>query len=173
MNVGKKFERDFQKSVPDYALIYRLPDPAQSFDRNNNLRFSKKNPFDFLMWDSNGRTLFALELKTVAGKSISFEREKSESKDIHLYQINGLTEWSKYNGIIAGFVISFRSMDKTIFLRIEDFNKLAEIIEKKSFTIQDLDDNDIKYFVIPQELLRVRYRYDVDNFIQNILKDGM
>ena len=173
MNVGKKFERDFQKSVPDYALIYRIPDPAQSFGGSNNLRFSKKNPFDFLMWDSNGRTLFALELKTVAGKSISFEREKGENKEIHLYQINGLTEWSKYNGIIAGFVISFRSIDKTIFLRIENFNRLVELIEKKSFTIQDLENNNIDYFVIPQTLLRVRYRYDVDHFIQNILKDGM
>lgn len=173
MNVGKKFERDFQKSVPDYALLYRLPDPAQSFDRNNNLRFSKKNPFDFLMWDSNGRTLFALELKTVAGKSISFEREKGENKDIHLYQIDGLTEWSKYRGIVAGFVISFRSMDKTIFLRIENFNRLVGLIEKKSFTIQDLESSSIDYFVIPQTLLRVRYRYDVDYFINNISKDGM
>lgn len=53
-NVGKIFEEQWKKSTPDYALLYRLPDAAQSFGGSNKLRFSSKNPFDF----------FALGFKT-------------------------------------------------------------------------------------------------------------
>ena len=71
-NIGKVFEEQIKKSVPDYALLYRLPDAAQSFGGSNTLRFSRKNPFDFLLWDSKRHILYALEMKTVSGKSISF-----------------------------------------------------------------------------------------------------
>ena len=81
-NIGKRFEDDFRKSVPSYALLYRIPDSAQSFGGSSNLRFSRKNPFDYLMWDSKKHILYALELKTVAGKSISFERCREENKEI-------------------------------------------------------------------------------------------
>lgn len=74
MNVGKVFESRIQKCVPDYAKIFRLPDSAQSFGKSRNLRFSRKNPFDYFMWDSSRHYLYALELKTVKGKSISFEK---------------------------------------------------------------------------------------------------
>ena len=31
-NVGKQFEDNFKKSVPDYVLSHRPPDSAQAFD---------------------------------------------------------------------------------------------------------------------------------------------
>ena len=122
------------------------------------------------MWDSVGRILFALELKTVKGKSISFERTKDDHGEIHKHQIEGLTEWAKYDGVISGFIIEFRQIEKTIFLEIDDFNKLIELISKKSFTIKDLENNNIPYIVIGQEKARTRYTYDIDNFIENIRK---
>ena len=39
-SIGKQFEDNFRKSVPDYALSYRPPDSAQGFDvgaSNNSL----------------------------------------------------------------------------------------------------------------------------------------
>ena len=70
-NIGKIFEAQIAKSMPDYVLLYRLPDSAQSFGNCKNLRFSNKSPFDFLLWNSREHVLYALELKTVKGKSIS------------------------------------------------------------------------------------------------------
>lgn len=104
-NTGKRFEADFKKSVPSYALLYRLPDSAQAFGGSSNLRFSSKNPFDYLIWNSKSHILYALELKTVAGKSISFERNKEEHGEIHWHQVEGLNKWNKYDGIVCGFII--------------------------------------------------------------------
>ena len=161
MNVGKQFEQDFSKSVPDSVLIYRLPDAAQSFG-GGNLRFSRKNPFDYIMYD--GSTLFALELKTVKGKSISFERMKEDSGDIHYHQIVGLNEWNKYRGTICGFVVNFRDLERTVFIPIHKFNELVENTTKKSLNINDLVGNVIE---IGTEKVRTRYRYDIEKFIND------
>ena len=159
-NPGKIFEQEWAKSVPEYTLLYRLPDTAQSFGRNGNLRFSKKNPFDYLLWDSKKHLLYALELKTVKGRSISFERGKEESKEIHYHQIIGLNTWNKYDGIISGFLISFRDIETTIFLPIESFNELISVIDKKSFNLDDLKNRSFPFCVIPQKKIRTRYIYD-------------
>ena len=76
MNIGKVFERNFVKCVPDYVGVIRIPDPAQSFSHASNLRFTRKNPYDFILWNPRTYTFYALELKTVKGKSISFERSE-------------------------------------------------------------------------------------------------
>ena len=132
-NTGKLFENDFKQSVPAYALLYRLPDPAQSFGGSNKLRFSAKPPFDYLLWDSAQKILYALELKTVKDSSISFERSKDDKGKIHYSQIKNLNDWNKYDGIVAGFVIEFRQIEKTVFIEISEYNKLVSLIEKKSF----------------------------------------
>lgn len=170
-NTGKKFEEDIVKSIPEYAKEHRLPDPPQSFGGSSNLRFSKKNPFDFFLWDSKRKILYALEMKTVQDKSISFEREDGEKRDIHKHQIDGLNEWNKYDGVICGFIIEFRSIETTIFLDIEAFNKMLVLITKKSFNIQDLDDNAIPYLIIPQYKKRTRYTYDIEYFLEKISEE--
>lgn len=164
-NIGKRFEDDFRKSVPSYALLYRIPDSAQSFGGSSNLRFSRKNPFDYLMWDSKKHILYALELKTVAGKSISFERCKEENKEIHHHQIEGLNKWNEYDGIICGFIIEFRKIEKTVFIDIDEFNRLISMVTKKSFNFDDLNNLKIHYIVIDQIKARTRYKYKVDEFL--------
>ncbi len=168
MNTGKIFENAIKRSVPNSILLFRLPDAAQSFGGGNKLRFSRKNPFDFLMWDSYGHILFALEMKTVSGKSISFERNNEDHGEIHLHQINGLNECSRYDGIVCGFVIEFRALATTIFIRISDFLRVSNTISKKSFTIKDLDSLSIPYYIIPQEIVKTRYKYDIERFVQEI-----
>lgn len=164
-NIGKIFEQSFRNSVPSYALYYRLPDPPQSFG-GGNLRFSSKNPFDCLIWDSEQHMLFAIELKTVAGKSISFERNKQEHGEIHFHQIQGLNDWDKYDGIIAGFVIEFRQIEKTVFLKVAEFNKIAAEIPKKSFNYDDLQNYD--YELIEQTKARTRYSYNVEKWLKGM-----
>lgn len=165
-NIGKIFENAIKKSTPDYALLYRLPDPPQSFG-GGNLRFSNRNPFDFLLWDSIRHKLYALEMKTVVGKSISFERSKEEKKEIHYHQIKGLNDWNEYDGITCGFVIEFRQIETTVFIDIDEFNKLVAAIPKKSFSFDDLDIYDIRYLIIEQKKARTRYTYDIDKFLQD------
>lgn len=164
-NSGKVFEDDFKKSVPDYALIYRIPDSAQSFGGSTVLRFSLKNPFDYILWDSNKHILYALELKSVANKSISFERNKDDKGVIHFHQIKGLNQWNKYDGIICGFIIEFREIEKTVFIDISDFNKLMDSIPKKSFNISDLGKYGIPYIEIGRKKKKTRSSYDIDSFL--------
>lgn len=165
INTGKRFEADFKKSVPSYALLYRLPDSAQAFGGNSHLRFSSKKPFDYLMWDSKEHILYALELKTVAGKAISFERNKEENREIHWHQIEGLNKWNKYDGIVCGFIIEFRKIEKTVFIDINEFNKLINSITKKSFNFDDLAIYKIDYKIIGQVKVRTRYKYKIDEFL--------
>ena len=167
MNTGKRFENDFKKSTPSYALLYRIPDPPQSFKKASNLRFSSKPPFDYILWDSSRHKLFALELKTKNGKSISFERSKEDNGDIHYHQIEQLNLWSSYDGIIAGLIIEFRSICMTIFIEIEEFNKLIKAISKKSFNLQDLIDHNIKYKSIEQKIKKTHFSYDVEGFLKS------
>ena len=167
MNSGKIFEFQIQKSVPDYALLYRIADSAQAFGGNSTLRFSSKNPFDYILWDSAKRVLYALELKTVAGKAITFERTKEERGEIHYHQIYGLNLWDKYNGTKCGFVIEFRELEKTVFIPISEFNRLSDMIPKKSFNFNDLAEYEINYYLIPQKKARTRYTYDIDDFLKN------
>lgn len=166
-NVGKKFEKDFMDSAPKDIFTHRLRDSVQAFSKSSRTQFSNKNPYDFFMWNPHSLTPYALELKTVAGKSISFERSKEEKADIHYHQICGLKKVKDFGEFVAGFVIEFRELAKTIFLDIDDFLKLSNTISKKSFTITDLDNNGIYYTVINQTLKRTRYSYDIDNFLKN------
>lgn len=165
-NVGKIFEEQWKNSTPEYALLYRIPDAATSFSGQDNLRFSRRNPFDYLLWDSCRHRLYALELKTVAGKSISFERHKEDKGEIHYYQIDGLSTWNKYDGITCGFVIEFRALERTLFIDIEEFQKLIKLIDKKSFNINDLDTNEIRYIIVGQTKLKTRFKYHVDDFLK-------
>ena len=167
LSIGKRFESNIAKSAPDYALVCRLPDSAQAFGSSSRLRFSRKNPFDYLIWDSKRFRLYAIELKTVKGKTISFERSEEDTGEIHLHQIDGLNEWNLYDGIICGFLIEFRENEETIFLKIEDFNDLLSEIDKKSFGKKDLDLYGISYFIVPQKKIRVNYRYDIDSLLSN------
>ena len=165
-NVGKQFEQDIVKSVPDYVGVLRIPDAAQSFYRSSNLRFSRKNPFDFILWSPNTLTLYALELKTVKGKSISFERTKEEHGEIHYHQIVGLENFEKIGECVCGFIIEFRELETTIFLPINEFIKLQDLIPKKSFNFNDLKSNNISYITIPQKILKTHFRYDIEFFLK-------
>lgn len=165
-NAGKQFETAIKSACPDGILIYRLKDPAGAFGGSSSLRFSNRNPFDFLMFDPSKRILYALELKTVSGKSISFERTAEDHGEIHRHQIDGLKEWGAYGGVIAGFIIEFRELETTVFLHIDGFCSMAAQLRKKSFRLEDLDRLGIPYLVIPQEKKRTRYRYDIAAFLE-------
>lgn len=174
MNVGKIFEQDIIKSVPKYVGVIRMPDAAQAFFHSPNLRFSRRNPYDFIFWNPKTLTFYALELKTVKGKSISFERTKEENGEIHLHQITGLYCFNQIGECVCGFIIEFRELQKTVFISIDEFLKLQNIIPKKSFNFNDLSTYNVNYLTINQTLLKTHYRYDIEKFLdETALHGGM
>lgn len=168
-NVGKIFEDNWKKSIPDNILIYRPPDAAQSFDKSFKLRFSSRSPCDFIMFD--GEILLCVELKTVSGKSISFERCEDDTGIIHYYQITSLKSFAKYKNVISGFVIDFRKTDNTYFLNINDWDNLINSISKKSFNESDLL-NHSNPILINKKKLKVNYRYDTNKLITDIKSEN-
>lgn len=147
-NAGKLFETQFKKSIPDTMLLIRLNDSAQSFKKSKFARFTPKNPCDFLAFDTLSRTLYAIECKSTKYKSMSFEdveSEEEQNKMIHAHQIESLTKFSKYDGVVGCFIFNFRDekndMERTYYQDIEHFNKMVSSIHKKSFDEIDLIKN--------------------------------
>ena len=174
-NVGKAFEADWKKSVPDYCLLIRLPDPPHSFTKRSDTRFSVKNPCDYICYDSESRLLYCLELKTTSSKSMSFENIHSDEKDnkmIHRHQTKALLEFSKYEGVIAGFVFNFRHFEgepnyneMTYFMEANDFQRMCDSINKKSFNEIDA----VLYGArrIDGKKKRTRFSWDVDGLLKS------
>lgn len=163
-NVGKIFEQNWKNSVPENIFYYRPPDAAQSFGTNQSLRFSAKSPCDCFMF--NGDFLYTLELKSVAGKSISFEKEKSEKGIIHKHQIENLKKFSSYRNVISGFIFDFRCSNMTYFCPINDFLHMIDNLDKKSFNENDLF-KWCELIEIKKRKLKVNYRYDINNFMKD------
>lgn len=170
-NSGKIFEQQFRKSVPDYCLLIRLPDPPQSFTQRSDTKFSIKNPCDFIMFNTKSKTLFAIELKTTKYKSMSFDKlddTSSGSKMIHKHQIEGLLKFSKYENVVAGFIFNFRdeknNMERTYFQNINMFMKMYNEIDKSSFNEMDL----ILYgaLKIDGTKKRVNYLWNIENLLK-------
>lgn len=118
-----------------------------------------------MMFDGNH--FFCLELKSVAGKSISFERTKNDKGEIHYHQIEYLKSCLNYRNIIPGLIIDFRGTDNTWFLNIKEWDDLINSISKKSFNESDL----ISYshpILISKKKLKVNYRYNIQRFIDDV-----
>ena len=166
-NVGKVFEDNWKKSCPNWLFVYRPPDASQSFDMGSKLRFSNKSPCDYFLY--NGERLWTIELKSVAGTSISFEREKEDNGVIHFYQVENLKNFSEYKNVISGFLVDFRGSDNTYFLNIKEWDDLINSIDKKSFNETDL----LKFanpVLIDKKKLKVNYKYNVEKFLIDSIK---
>ena len=170
MNTGKVFEQNFKKSVDESKIYYlRLKDSPASFGQDSSkVRFTADNPYDnFCFYE---RTLFPLELKSTKGTSFSFQRNKKEKgKNIKLSQIEGLTIASKYKGIYAGFIFNF-DKGETVWMNIKDFNSFYNNTTKKSINYQDILQYDCVH--IEKHLLKVNYRYEIKNLLDEIIKKG-
>ena len=120
-----------------------------------------------MMFDGNH--FFCLELKSVAGKSISFERTKNDKGEIHYHQIEYLKSCLNYRNIIPGLIIDFRGTDNTWFLHIKEWDGLINSIDKKSFNESDL----LSYshpILISKKKLKVNYKYNIQQFIDDVIE---
>lgn len=165
MNEGKIFEKDFQDSVPEEIYCERLKDSTQSFFKNENVKFTPTNPYDFFLFKFP--RLYCFELKSTIGKSMSFWTKGDENKKmIKKNQIEGLNKAVKYDGVVAGFILNWRDNNNTYFFDIKDFNRMAKETGKKSLS----EKNVIQYngVLMKQKLLRTHYRYDINDLFSRI-----
>lgn len=153
-NVGKDFEKDFKNSIPDNVFYYRFKDSSGAWQQTEITRFTTSNIADCLLF--NGTKLYILELKTVKGKSFSF-------KNVRGNQLKEMLKASKFTGIVAGFVINFRDVEKTVFIEVNEFYDIMNRCGKKSFNLQDLEFH--HYTDIKRKKLKVHYRYDLSALI--------
>lgn len=172
-NEGKKFESVFKLCSPSYLKITRIPDPPQSFTQRDDTKYSKKNPYDFEVFDSLHRIQYSWELKTTSQKYLTYHTSEEDEKEkkganIQWHQIEGLTKASEYDNCTAGFMFNFRldnGEQLLYFMNIKDFNRFRKSTNKKSLNIMDISLNGgIK---IKGEKLRVNYRWDLDEFLES------
>ena len=157
MNEGKRFEQNFKKSVPKDAYYLRLQDSANGFDQTSEtLRFSAKSPYDCILYKNN--RMYALELKSTKGKSISFS---GSSPMIKQHQIDELVRANCF-GIESGFVFDFREQ-KTFYVPIFAFSDFILTTDKKSINIKEVEVIGVE---IPKKKLKVNYRYDLSVFVK-------
>ena len=167
MNIGKIFERNWEKSIPKDVFCRRLPDPPQSFEKT--AIYSHKNPYDYEVFFDG--SLFCLELKSVGTSSCSFEAERGTRKtaNIHWHQIDGLSKAAQYEGIFAGFLVNWRLKDGVeivLYQSISDFKEMISEINKKSFNMVDMAKHG--GIRVESEKKKINYKYDVKKLISDI-----
>lgn len=170
-NKGKVFEDAFKASLPGHCLLIRIPDPPHSWDREgSSTRFAPKNPCDFVMFDSNARIQYCLELKSTKAKSMSFDDVSlnySEGKMVKQHQIKALTGFAKFPYVRAGFLFNFRdeanNEERTYYQDIVSFNNMVSKIGKKSFNEKDLGLHNA--IVVDGKIKRVKYTWDIEGLL--------
>lgn len=97
---------------------------------------------------------------------MSFERTKEDKGMIHKHQIDYLIKFTTYKNHVGGFLLDFRLSDNTFFLPIDEFIKMIDRIDKKSFNEKNLTEY-CNPIVIEKKKLKVNYRYDVEKFLRD------
>lgn len=152
-----------------HVLIKRLNDNAASWGQGSQTRFTSTNECDFILFDDNTLTLYGLELKSLNSSATFWRKDfedktKHQSFNIKKNQILGLKSFSSHRGVF-GLIINFRQYgNNTYFVKIEDFIKYTDTLDKKSINEKDvLMMNPVK---IESKLLRTNYRYNMEKFFK-------
>lgn len=155
-NQGKEFELRIKNSLnkPNTGFdIERLPDPIGGY-------LGARNICDFIGYKYPFKYYF--ECKSKYGNTLNFK------SDITKDQWEGLDEKSKIYGVLAGFCIWFIDYDKTVFVTIQEMNKLRFEQNKKSLNIADIINNQIEFFFIDGKKAKTYFNYDTEYFIRHL-----
>lgn len=157
MNVGKKFEKNFKNSIPKNIFVYRFKDGSAAWDNGNKTRFQAANICDFMLYKKP--YMFLLELKSTKGKSLPFSNVKE-------HQRKELLNASKYNGIVCGLLIEFRTFNTVYFIEISQFERFLLQTSRKSLPLEFVSKNGIK---IDLERKRINYKMNIEKMIEDII----
>lgn len=171
-NPGKIFEQDLISSIDkEMFFVHRLKDSAQSFNRSAT--FAWNNPCDFFIYSSFNNILFPIEAKSTKSKSFTYDNPygtEKESKMVKRHQILSLKDFAKYNGVFPMFLFNFRELGEskeqyTYAQHIDDFMRMIEGIDKKSFNMMDVVLYGGKR--ISGEKKRTRYKWQLEEFLNS------
>lgn len=157
-NPGKIFEQSIKDSAPETCWIYRFRDNAASFSGSTSTRFASSNICDYLCFDDLSKTLFLWELKSTQSTSLPLSMVREN-------QIKSLLEASTHK-LVAGLICNFRNNNNdTFFIEINNFKRMIDKINKKSFNVKDLEKyNGVR---IDSFKKRTRYKYDIEKLVQD------
>jgi recombination protein U len=154
--VGKRFEQDFMNSVPTGFYYYRLRDAA-GWRVGTDTRFSVSNDYDLFMFALGW--LFAMELKTVKGKSIPFSA-------LNPRQEAGLMKAAAHEGVQAGVLVYVRGSDEIFWVPIWEWVNAKARLERKSLGLSELRSIGTQVaFWRP----RTRIKINVYNFVVDVI----
>ena len=158
-NLGKEFELRIKASLnkPEFNFdLERLPDPLGGY-------VGIRNICDFTGYKYPYR--YYLECKSKYGNTLNFKSDITED------QWEGLTEKSKIYGVLAGICVWFIDYDRTVFVSIQELNKLRFEQNKKSLNIKDIYENNLDskfYFDIDGKKAKTYFNYDTQHFINSL-----
>lgn len=160
-NLGKKFEENWKKSVPNYIFYYRFRDSGSSYyGGNQNLRFSASNIADCLLQDPF-TGLHLIELKNHKGKSIPLNciiGNKTKEK-----QIKDLVEANKYSSVYSSLIVFFSDIERCFELSINNFIEFIQKEDRKSIPIEYFE----KYgFEIEVTKIKTNYRFNIEKWLK-------
>lgn len=155
-NPGKAFEEDFKNSIPEDILYIRLKD-AGGWSNGSNTRFTVKNECDAILFREP--YLYMLEFKSHKGKSLPLSC-------ISPNQLKQLKSFTKYDYVIAGFVINFRDLEETYFIYADYVYQFAQEMERKSIPYDFIRDRGHR---VQQTKKKVRYTYDVEQMLIDVI----
>lgn len=168
-NKGKIFETQFKKSAQKEGLfVYRIRDNAMSYTQSESI-YTHKNMCDFFVYKMP--FLYAFELKHTTYPSIGIQTSPDEDEKMIQYeQIRQLNEASQYEGIKAGFVLSFENTkaetESTFFIEVSRFIDFLTETKKKSINMLDI----ARYggVRLKQNKIKVNYHYEIIDLLSRI-----
>ena len=162
-NLGKVFEQNFRKSIPesDKIYYYRLKDTASSYYGGNaNLRFSQSNIADAFLFHVTEymNYLLILEFKNHKGKSLPINC-------IRQNQLDEMVEASKKMDVIPLLIVFFSDVERCFSAKIEDIDNFIKKSDRKSIPLEFFEQVATEIKVTK---LRTNYKYDIEDWLNNI-----
>lgn len=159
-NLGKIFEENFRKSIPDNnnILFYRFKDGTANWSGgyNQNVRFQAKNVCDCMLFD--GHFLYFVELKSHKGKSIP-------NDCIRTNQIEEMVKYSKKKNVICHLVVFFSDIERCFSIEINQLVHYINTSDRKSIPLDYFENYCTE---IDVEKLKTNYRYGIEQWLNNI-----
>ena len=161
-NLGKRFEENWRKSVPNDVFYYRFRDSGSTYyGGNQNLRFSASNIADCLLYDSTTKELSLCELKNHKGKSIPLSciaSNKTKEK-----QISDLVEAHQFDGVSSYIIVFFSDVERCFALSIDKFLSFRLYEDRKSIPIEYFEKLGIEIEVTK---LKTNYRFNIGGWLK-------
>lgn len=160
-NLGKQFEQNFRKSIPENNNIfyYRLKDNNNNWNRGKNIRFAGSNIADaILFWAGEYKNLlFILEFKHHKGKSLPLNC-------IRKNQLDEMTLASKKTDIIPVIVVFFSDIEKCYSISIDNVNIFTKHNARKSIPLEYFESYGVP---IETTKLKSNYKYNIEEWLNN------